>query len=82
MAYREPLGYMDGPFVVTKSDTTVYNPPLNSFYIGGTGNVTLVMNNDDSVLFTAPAVGVIHFVAGIKKIMSTGTTATAILAGR
>jgi hypothetical protein len=82
MAFKAPLGYTTGLFAVTKSDATVYSPPLESLYIGGAGAVAIVQANDEAVTLTALAVGVVHNIGGIKKIMSTGTTATLIVAGR
>lgn len=67
--------------VVTPSDTANLSPACRALYIGGAGDVTLltVGNNNASVLFTAVPAGSILPVRA-ARVMSTGTTATAIVA--
>jgi hypothetical protein len=65
---------------ITKSDSTVYSPPLDAIYIGGAGNVAIVDGSGATVTITAPVVGQWMYVEA-SKIMSTNTTATAILGG-
>lgn len=65
---------------ITKSDSTVYDPPLRALYIGGAGAVALTFTDDSTAVFTAPVVGVVHAFSNIKKVLSTGTAATLILA--
>ena len=64
---------------ITKSDSTVYSPPLTQIYVGGTGDVAVLGQGDTvPVVFSAVPVGfVIQGV--IKKIMSTGTSATLLI---
>lgn len=65
---------------VTKSDSTIVN--CEAFYVGGAGNVAIIAKDDASdtaVTLTACVVGQILPIA-CKKIMSTNTTATAIVA--
>lgn len=78
------MGPMFGAVAVTKSDSTEYDPPLRGLYVGGTGDVRVIFANADAddVTFTALAAGVVHPIANIKKVMSTDTTATAIVGGR
>lgn len=66
---------------VTKSDTAVIGP-TRSLYVGGTGDVAVVMygdNTNTSVKFVAVPVGTILPI-NVAKVMSTGTTATNIVA--
>ena len=64
---------------VTTSDSTIYNPPLRGLYIGGAGNVAVVLADDtNAVTLTGLAVGVFHPIE-VKKVMSANTTATAIV---
>lgn len=66
---------------VTKSDATVYNPPLRAVYVGGSGDLAVIAADDTS------AVTLVSLMAGIwhpiecKQIMSTNTTATDIVGG-
>lgn len=61
---------------VTPSDTADnYGAAL---YIGGAGNVTLVTEGGDTVLFTAPPVGSVLYVR-FTQVKATGTTATALV---
>ena len=58
---------------ITPSDTADHN--LVGFYVGGTGDVTVVTDRGSTVLFSACPVGTVIGLA-IKRIKSTGTTAT------
>ncbi len=65
---------------VTKSDSTLVN--CEGFYVGGAGNVAIIAKDDatdTAVTLTACIVGQYYPIA-CKKIMSTNTTATAIVA--
>lgn len=69
--------------LITKSDTTVLNIgglPCRGVYVGGTGHVNILFVDDTApVLFSAVPVGTtIHGV--IKKVYSTDTTATLMVA--
>ena len=72
---------------VTPSDSTEYDPPLRLLQLKATGTdgpVTVVAADDpDSAAqpFTLDADHPIENIA-IKKVMSTGTTATGIVGGR
>jgi hypothetical protein len=64
---------------VTKSDTTELGP-TRALYIGGAGNVAVMMQGDDAaVTFTAVPVGTILPIS-VRRVMSTDTTATNIVA--
>jgi hypothetical protein len=70
-------------FDVTESDDVVYSPPLRGIYVGGAGNldVVLVGDPDGNVShFDNIAVGVIHPLQ-VKKVMAS-TTATLIVGVR
>lgn len=67
-----------GAVVVTPSDVTII-PTTRFLYIGGAGNVAAVMADGQSVVFTATQVGQVLPVQ-VTQVLSTGTTATAILA--
>jgi hypothetical protein len=66
---------------LTKSNATVYLPPLRMIYVGGTGDVA-VMGEDDTVavVFVGVPVGTV-LVGLFKQVMSTGTTATNLIGG-
>lgn len=63
---------------VTTSDTTVLIG-VKGLWIGGTGNVSVVTFNGNTVTFTAVPSGVLLPIA-VTKVRATGTTATNILA--
>jgi hypothetical protein len=66
-------------FVVTPSDATII-PATRGLYIGGAGNINVVMAEDENtVLFTAVPAGFILPIQVIQ-VLSTSTTATAIVA--
>ena len=66
--------------VVTKSDTV--DTPYKSIWVGGTGNVTVLMINatDDTqtVTFTAVPAGTLLPIQ-VRRVMSTATTATLMI---
>jgi hypothetical protein len=62
---------------ITKSDSTVYDPPLDAIFVGGAGNVALVDLAGNTVTITGVIAGQILPI-GASKIMSTNTTATNI----
>jgi hypothetical protein len=63
---------------ITPSDVTVI-PDTRGIYVGGAGNLTVRMQDGQTVTFTAVAVGVILDIA-VDMVMATDTTATAIVA--
>lgn len=73
-----------GGFVITPSNVTVFDnvganpPPARSIYVGGAGNLTCIMSDDSSVLFSAVPAGTILPIT-VKQVLSTGTTATLLI---
>lgn len=65
---------------VTPSDTVdLVNGATKGLYVGGAGNVAVLMQDGSDVAFTALAIGVFHNIS-VKRVKATGTTATSILA--
>lgn len=66
-------------FVVTPSDSTVI-PTTRGLYVGGTGNLSVVMAEDqNTVLFSAVPAGTILPIQ-VTQVLDTDTTATLIVA--
>lgn len=64
---------------ITKSDTVnIPNGPARALYVGVTGDVALVGDDDAAVTFKAMPVG-IHQIS-FKRVNSTGTAATDMVA--
>lgn len=73
-----------GAVVVTKSDTDDITFPSGinrskGIYVGVTGDLNIVLASGVTVLFKGVAAGVVHPISA-KRIMSTSTTATDIVA--
>lgn len=64
---------------VTPSDTLNLPTAPARIYVGGAGNVAVITSRGDTVTFTAPAVGSVLPVA-VRRVMSTNTTATLLVA--
>ena len=75
-------GSVNPETAITPADgtTTQTGGPWSALYIGGAGNVAIRNMEGDSITMTALAVGVWHAI-NVKRVLSTGTTATAILGG-
>lgn len=65
-----------GATTITKSDTV--DQQYSAIYVGGAGNVAVIMESGDSVIFTAPPVGSILPIR-VKRVLSTNTTATLLI---
>lgn len=65
--------------VVTSDSVNLVGGPTKGIYVGGTGDISLIMNDGSSITFTALAAGVVHSISA-KRINATGTTATGIIA--
>lgn len=66
-------------FAVTPSDSTVFAIPTRQIWVGGAGNLAVLMNADTvSVVLSAVPAGTMLPVS-VTKILSTGTTATLIV---
>lgn len=73
-----------GAMVVTKSDTVniAFPSGINrskGIYVGVTGDLNILLASGVTVLFKAVAAGIVHPISA-KRIMSTSTTATDIVA--
>lgn len=64
---------------VTPSDSTNLPGAPIGFYVGGGGNIVLVGSDDVAVTFSAVPAGTI-LPCGAKRVNSTNTTATLIVA--
>lgn len=62
---------------VTPSDATVYNPTINSVWVGGKGDLAVEMVGGGVVTYSN-AEGVLPI--QVRRILATGTTASAIVA--
>lgn len=64
---------------VTPSDTTAFGTLCRALFVGGAGNVSLVMSDGSAIVFYGLNAGTILPVRG-TRVNSTGTTATNIVA--
>lgn len=65
---------------VTKSDATVLDPPTRGIYVGGAGDVAVrFASGQNSVTIPSVPAGTILPIA-VDKVLSTGTTATGMVA--
>ena len=64
-------------FAITPSDFTVFSPPTRWLWIGSTGTLTVVMNDGSQIAFGAVPVGRIPL--SVQQVLSTGTSASAIV---
>lgn len=78
-------GFVAGPgahaIAVTPSDTTVYNPPLKSLWIGGAGSGALAIQavgDSGTVALAGVTVGMFQMCV-VSKVLATGTNVTAII---
>lgn len=79
MTYADASSPAIQAFAVTKSDTTVFPRPTKALYVGGAGDVAVLLADDISpVVFSAVPAGTFLPVR-VSKVLSTGTTATLIL---
>ena len=62
---------------VTPSDSTTLTP-TRALYVGGTGDVAVVMADGVTLTFTAVPAGILP--VQVVKVLATGTTATNIVA--
>lgn len=65
---------------VTPSDTDELTNPGIGLYIGVTGDIKVVTKGGDTVTMVGLAAGIWHPIQ-VKKVFSTGTSATDILIG-
>ena len=67
-----------GAVAVTPNDLTDI-PTTRGLYLGGGGNLAVIMSNGDAVTFIAMQAGV-PIPYSVKRVKATGTTATNIIA--
>lgn len=67
----------NGAMAITKSDTTVYAPPLAGFAVTVAGNVAIV--DAYGTTSTLPVIAGYTYYVRCAQIMSTNTTATGII---
>jgi hypothetical protein len=74
-----PAGYA---FSVTPADATVFAQPTRSLYVGGAGNIKVMMSNKDNantvLTFTGVTAGSILPIR-VQRVYSGNTTATSII---
>lgn len=69
----------DSAAAITPSDVNDLENHTRGLYIGGAGDVKVIMaNGTEAVTFTALAVGVVHPLR-VRRVYDTDTTATAIV---
>jgi len=68
-------------FTIAKSDSTEMPNNFVGLYVGGTGDVNVLMHSGNQVLFKAVPVGT-YIPGKFRRIMSTSTTATLMLGAR
>jgi hypothetical protein len=64
---------------VVPNDAANLAKVANSLYIGGAGDVHVLMANGADIIFTGMLAGVVYRISA-KKVFATGTTATNIVA--
>lgn len=75
-------GPASAAFAITPSDTVDLAFPAKALYVGGNGNVSVILQDDtEAVLFTG-LVGGSVYPFQIKRVMNTNTTATSLVALR
>lgn len=70
---------VESGFSVTPNDSTDLAHPTRGIYVGGTGNLSVILRGGDTVTFQNLVAGIIHPIQA-SRIRSTGTTATGIIA--
>jgi hypothetical protein len=66
-----------GAAAITPSDSASLTDPVSAIYVGGTGNIRVLMASGEDVTFTSVPVGVFHIAC--TKVFSTSTTATNLI---
>lgn len=62
---------------VTPSDSTTYSPPLRALYVGTSGNVAVMAEDDTSSVTFVGVSGILP--VSVTQVLSTGTTASDIV---
>jgi hypothetical protein len=69
----------NGGVAVTPSDSADLTDTTRALYVGGDGNVSVIMRGGQTVTFTGMKAGVIYPLR-VNRVRATGTTATGIVA--
>lgn len=80
MSMQFQSGPATGGEVVTPSDSTVL-PPTRALWVGGAGNINVVMDDGTTLLLSGVPAGSLMPLS-VTKVMFTSTTATNIVALR
>lgn len=70
---------VSGGAAVTPNDSTDLTTPGRGLYVGVSGDVKVTTVGGDALTFVGLAAGVVHPIMA-KRVWSTGTTATSIIA--
>ena len=65
-------------FAITPHNSTNFTTSVRGIYVGGAGNVVVVMHDDAAITFVGAAAGSILPVRA-KRVNSTSTTATSLV---
>lgn len=65
-------------FAITPSDTTNFNSMCRSIYVGGAGNIVVIMSDGTSLTFVGCPAGLLLPVVAIR-VNNTNTTATNLI---
>ena len=68
-----------GALAVTPHDSTLLTTVCTKLFVGGTGTVSLLMQDGTTAAMTAVPVGMYEF-GGFQRVNSTGTAATNMVA--
>ncbi len=71
-----PSGQLIG---VTPSDVTIYSPAIRQLYVGSAGNVSVEDEAGNTVTFMNTPAGFYLTPFFVKKVLATGTTASALV---
>lgn len=71
-------GFTSG-FAITPSDTVRFTRPCEGIYVGGTGNVVVLLTSGDVMTFNGAPAGTILPVKA-NRVNATNTTATGLVA--
>lgn len=69
---------IENGFSITPSDTVDLTHPTRGIYVGASGNLKVILVSGDTITFVGLSSGTIHPIR-VRRVFSTGTTATSIL---
>jgi len=72
---RDPI---EAGFTIIKSDSADLSKITRGIYVAGTGILRVILADGNEVTFPALAAGIIHEMR-VRKVLSTGTTASGII---